>query len=76
MRAIVEMPDSIYRKGEVVARAHGVSVEEFIVRVFEREVAAISESPTGRSTVTLPLVKSMHPGSLDLRNFDFDDLLA
>jgi hypothetical protein len=32
--------------------------------------------PVGRKPVSLPLVPSKEPGVLDLRDFDFDDLLA
>jgi hypothetical protein len=38
MRTTVELPDSVYRKGERMARAEGVTMEEFIVRTLEREL--------------------------------------
>ena len=38
MRTTIELPDSVYRKGEKVARTQGVTIEEFIIRAFEREL--------------------------------------
>jgi hypothetical protein len=76
VKATVELPDSIYRKGEEAARAKGVTMEELIVQALERELTVVPETAARRTRVTVPLVKSKRPGSLDLENFDFDDLLA
>ena len=76
MRTIIELPDSVYRKGEQVARTQGVTIEEFIVRTFERELKAEPDVATHRKRVRLPLFQSQEPGVLDLRDFNFDDLFA
>lgn len=76
MRTTVELPDSVYRRSERVARAQGVTIEELIVRIVEREVTSESESVTSSGQVTLPLLRSKHPGTLDLEGLNFDDLLA
>jgi len=76
MRSTIELPDSIYRKGEKVARTQGVTIEEFIIRAFERELKNEPETPSHSKRVTLPLVPSQEPGALDLKDFNFDDLLA
>jgi hypothetical protein len=76
MRTTIELPDSVYRKGEKVARTQGVTIEEFIVRAFERELKAESDVPLQSKRVALPLVPSKEPGTLDLKDFNFDDLLA
>ena len=76
MRTTIELPDSVYRKGEQVARAHGVTIEEFIIRTFERELKDEPDTPSHSKRVTLPLVPSNEPGTLDLKDFNFDDLLA
>ncbi len=76
MRTIIDLPDSVYLKGEKVARRQGVTIEEFIVRTFERELRDELERPSPSGRVTLPLVPSKEPGTLDLKDFDFDDLLA
>jgi hypothetical protein len=76
MRTTVELPDSVYRKGERMARAEGVTMEEFIVRTLERELTSEPELSASLEQVSLPLVRSKHPGTLDLEDFNFDDLLA
>ena len=76
MRTTIELPDPIYRKGEQIARTQGVTIEEFIVRAFERELKDGSDIPPHANRVTLPLILSNEPGTLDLKDFDFDDLLA
>jgi hypothetical protein len=76
MRTTIELPDSVYRKAEKVARTQGVTIEEFIVRAFERELKAEPDAPSHSKRVTLPLVPSKEPGTMDLKDFNFDDLLA
>jgi hypothetical protein len=56
MRTTIELPDSVYRKGEKVARTQGVTIEEFIIRAFERELKNEPETPSHSKRVTLPLV--------------------
>ena len=75
MRSTIEVPEYDYRKGEKVARMQGVTIEEFIVRTLERELKA-EPPPSHPKRVTLPLIPSKEPGTLDLRDFNFDDLLA
>jgi len=76
MRTTIELPESVYRKGEKVARRRGVTIEEFIARAFERELTAEPDTPSHPKRVTLPLIPSKEPGALDLSDFNFDDLLA
>jgi hypothetical protein len=76
MRTTIELPESVYRKGEKVARTQGVTIEEFIVRAFERELKAEPDVPSHPKRVTLPLIQSKEPGTLVLKDFNFDDLLA
>jgi hypothetical protein len=51
-------------------------MEELIVQALERELTVVPETAARRTRVRVLLVKSKRPGSLDLENFDFDDLLA
>ena len=76
MRTTIELPDSVYRKAEQIARTQGVTIEEFIIRTFERELKEKPDIPAPPRRVTLPLVPSNEPGTLDLKDFNFDDLLA
>ncbi len=76
MRVMIELSESVYRKGQQLARAQGISIEEFITRAFERELKAELDTTSHPKRVTLPLIWSKEPGTLDLRNFNFDDFLA
>jgi hypothetical protein len=49
MRATVELPESIYRRTEQVARTRGLSVEELISGVLERELGEEHRSHPSRS---------------------------
>jgi hypothetical protein len=76
MRTTIELPESVYQRSEQLARRRGFSVEQFIVRVLERELAHEPAASSPTKKVSLPLISSKRPGSLDLANFDFDDLLS
>jgi hypothetical protein len=76
MRTTIELPESVYQRSEQLARRRGFSVEQFIVRVLERELAHEPAASSPAKKVSLPLISSKRPGSLDLANFDFDDLLS
>lgn len=76
MRTTIELPESVYRQSAEVARQRGFSVEELIVEVLERELAHESAARPDSRAVRLPLIASKRPGSLDLSDFDFDDLLT
>jgi hypothetical protein len=76
MRTTIELPESTYRKGEQAARAQGVTIEDFILRAFERELEGSPVPASSSKRVILPLLPSKAPGTMDLRDFNFDDLLA
>jgi hypothetical protein len=75
MRTIIELAESIYREGERVARSKGVTVEEFIIRALERELEREPAVASHRKRVTPPLLPSKEPGTLNLQDFNFDELL-
>ena len=80
MQAIVDLPDSLYRRSEALAASRGASVEQFIVEAVAKEVQWTLESASPRANggreVELPVIRSGCPGTMDLADFDFDDLLA
>ena len=77
MRTTVELPEGVYRRTEQMAQASGVSVDALISDVLERELGAKDYSPIPtQSRVKLPIIVSNQPGTMDLNDFDFDDLLA
>jgi hypothetical protein len=49
---------------------------EFILRAFEHELKAEPDAPSHSRRLTLPLAPSKEPGTMDLKDFNFDDLLA
>jgi len=67
---------AIDRLAERAAKNRGVTVEELIAATFETVAAAELEGVTPTGEVKLPLIPSKSPGSLDLTDYNFDDLLA
>lgn len=76
MQTIIELPKEMYTRTEEMARQKGISVQEMIVRVLEKELSSKEPRTDNRHTVGLPLIHSKYPGTMDLNHFDFDDLLA
>jgi hypothetical protein len=80
MQTTVNLPDSLYQKSQALAASRGATVEQLIVEAVRKEVQANlgNGDPGNRAArqVELPVVRSKHPGTLDLSNFDFDDLLT
>lgn len=76
MRTTIELPESVYQQSAQIAHLKGFSVEELIVRSLERALEAEPSTPRQSKPVALPLISSSYPGTLDLTDFDFDDLLA
>ncbi len=65
MRTTVDIPDPLYRELKGKAASEGRSVKELILRGVEQELRGRSKR---RKRVSLPLVPSKRPGSLDLDN--------
>jgi hypothetical protein len=65
VRTTVDIPDPLYRELKGKAANEGRSVKELILRGVEQELKSRSRK-TGR--VSLPIVPSKRPGSLDLDN--------
>ena len=80
MQTTVNLPDSLYEMSEALATSRGATVEQFIVEAVSKEVQGNLGSGTGAiygdREVELPVIRSKRPGTLDLCQFDCDDLLA
>ena len=76
MQTTVDLPESMYEQGARIAREMGFSLEELIVLALEREIALEPAAPRNAKRISLPLLLSKRPGSLNLSYFDFDDLLT
>jgi hypothetical protein len=66
VRTTVDIPDSLYRDLKSKAAGEGRSVKELILRGVEAELRPKSRG-RGRA-VTLPLVRSNKPGTIELDN--------
>ncbi len=80
MHATVNLPDSIYDKAKALAASRGITVEQMIIGAVANAVEDTFEQGTpgiyGDREIKLPVIRSSHPGTLDLSSMDFDDLLA
>jgi hypothetical protein len=80
MQTTVILPDALYQKSEALAASRGATVEQFIVEAIKKEVqgnlGAVPSGSYGDREVELPVIHSKRPGTLNLSNFDFDDLLS
>jgi len=80
MQTTVNLPDSLYRESQKLAASRGATVEQLIVEAVDKEVHGAVRSTSsffsGNEEITLPLIRSNRPRTLDLSHFDFDDLLA
>jgi hypothetical protein len=76
MQTTVNVPDALFERSATVAASRGTTVEQLIVEAIAKEVGVCSFNSSGNGQVELPVVSSKRPGTLDLSNFDFDDLLA
>lgn len=65
MRTTIDIPDPVYRRLKKRAVSEGTSAKELILRGVER---VLRDRPKLRRRVRLPIIKSKHPGTLDLDN--------
>ena len=49
MSTTIEFPETLFRQGEQIARLQGVTLEEFVIRVLERELS-VCVRPNARLT--------------------------
>ncbi len=77
MRTVVELPDALYEEGSALAAMRGATLADVIRQALERELAGDRcDAPAMAAPVELPVLRSRRPGTLDLSEFNFDDLLA
>ncbi len=63
-------------RAKAVAAARGVTLTQMIVNAVEHEINQPRTAGRGRRAPKLPLIHLEPERTLDLTNFDFDDLLA
>ncbi|HVM74145.1 MAG TPA: hypothetical protein VMT75_00800 [Candidatus Saccharimonadales bacterium] len=74
MRTTVDIPDSLYQELKAKAAREKRSVKELILRGVEGEVGLRKRKKQRR--VTLPLVRSKWPGTLEVDNEKIYDLIS
>ena len=66
MRTTIDLPDYLFRKLKAVASMKGMSLKNIITRAIEHEIEAQHIRFEEPGEVTLPLVASSKPGSLNI----------
>jgi hypothetical protein len=77
MRATIELPEPVYQILQARAKQRGTSVQAVIVEAINKEIAR-GPMPVGlKGRVSLPLIRSSRPGSINsLTNAEIDDILG
>jgi hypothetical protein len=75
MRTTIDIPDALFRQTKSIAAARGLTLKQFIINAVEREIKPAKPATKARSRSKLPLIHLESGRTLDLTNFDFDDLL-
>lgn len=73
MRTTLDIPDPIYRALKGKAAQEGKSVKAIVLRSVENELG-LKKKKTGKR-VKLPIVKSTHPGWLNIDNAKIAELI-
>ena len=74
MRTTVDIPDVVYRELKAKALGENRSVKELILRGVETVLRSKSVNKSKR--ISLPLVRSKRPGSLEVDNDKIYDLIS
>lgn len=73
MRTTVDIPDAIYRELKAKATREKCSVKELILRGIAAELEPNARKRPRR--ISLPLIRSKHPGTLELDNAKIFELI-
>jgi len=74
MRTTVDIPDPIYRRLKSRAASEGSSTRELILRGVHQVLKENRRKP--RKRVSLPIIRSKQPGTLDLDNEKIYDIIS
>jgi hypothetical protein len=73
MKTTVHLPDDVLRQLRSLARQRGVSLKQLLRTALEKELSA-DHGRDDEYRVTLPILDSKEPGSLDLTNAEIEQL--
>jgi hypothetical protein len=65
MRTTVDLPESLFRRATAVSSLLGLSLKEFIPSAIEHELEG-RQVKLNPERVSLPIVRSENPGSIDV----------
>jgi len=71
----VELPDEVFRQLKSVAAQRGTSLKQLLRTAVERELSS-DQGHRDEYRVTLPILDSKEPGTLNLTNADIEELLT
>jgi len=75
MRTTVDIPGHLLRRAKAVAALEGKSLKAFLMEAVTHELERSVEKKIARKKVSLPLVPSNRPGSLQLNSDDIAKIL-
>jgi len=75
MRTTLDLPDATFRQLKSLAARRGTTLKQVLRSAVEKEIVAATAKPV-RRRITVPVLKSKQPGSLNLTNAEIDDFLA
>jgi len=75
MRTTIDIPDDTYRELKIKAAREGKPLRQIVLRGIERELNPAHAQPA-RKRFQVPVIPSVHPGTLHLTNEEIDDILA
>ncbi|MEZ5292416.1 MAG: hypothetical protein R2745_15145 [Vicinamibacterales bacterium] len=74
MRTTIDIPDPIYRRLKAKAAGEGRSVKALLLEAAEAALAPAARAVA--APVSLPLVRSSRPGTLELTNARIYDVIS
>ena len=77
MRATIELPEPVFHLLQARAEQRSSSIQAVILEAIQKEIAHGPAPGEVKGRVSLPLIRSTHPGSLhSLTNTEIDDILG
>ena len=74
MRTTIDIPDETYRDLKIKAARDGEPLRQIVLRGIQRELEGAGDKRVRK--LRLPLIRSKHPGTLNLTNEQIDELTA
>ncbi len=75
MRTTVDIPAHLLRRAKAAAASEGKSLKAFLMRALAHELERSVEKKIARKKVSLPLVPSYRPGTLQLNSDEIAHIL-